>query len=59
MLWEDRSVHTQITASPAGWGGHTISRAKTGAQAAQALCAEATFLDKPWKQEGFTFQRGS
>lgn len=56
MLWEKRAVPKRIT-SPAGEEGHTISHVKTGAQAAQALCA--TFLDKPWKHEGSMFQRGS
>lgn len=40
MLWEERSVHTKITTSPAVWEGHTISHAKTGTQAAQVLCVQ-------------------
>lgn len=59
MLWKDRSVHTQIRTSPAGQEGHPTSHAETGAQEVQDLCAEVTFLDKPWKHEDSTFRRGS
>jgi len=60
MLGKKRPVYQPIRTSLAGQEGRTIGDGKAGAQAVQALCAEATaLLDKAWKHEGFTFQRGS
>lgn len=59
MLGKDRLVYPQTRTSPAGQEDHAISHGKAGAQAVQALCAEATLLDKALKQEGFTFQKGA
>lgn len=36
-----------------GEEGHPISHAKTGAQEVQDLCAEVTFLNKPWRTPHF------
>lgn len=49
MLGKEIPVYPQTRTSPACQEGHTISQGKAGAQAVQALCAEATLLDKAWE----------